>query len=398
MFERITFRQQNRINADSPLDIGILLESMLFYQKTTVISDSAGILKQLVKTFGLTDLNELLDRGILEIIYSETMTGIRTESAPNGLQLHDAIIFSSPQHTFPIEVRKICIEDAGKEGKGRRNAQRLSKKITVSNHDTSLAESARQLLLDNSFLNKSVPKLLLGWIPEAGDLGNIQFQTEKHEKGIIVSTNIDFRKANKFYHKRISPNHSSITPAYILSNIYDLETDLYYASRNLSEISSSNVTSKLIDLRLTHLANRCAKSNSDKDSFQNFVFCNQKTIREAYNHGTIGINEILKAIYNADKFKYWLGKHIIDSNLLNEYYREITKDSIIDKLPSKVIRWSVFTGAGVVGELLLAPGIGTVAGLSLSLLDEFFLDKLVKGWKPNQFVEEYLFGLIKEEA
>jgi len=398
MFERITFRQQNKNNADRPLDVGLLLESMLFYQKTTVISDHAAILKQLVNTFGFNDLNELLDRGILEIIYSETMTGIHTETAPSGSQFHNPTIFSSLRLTFPIVVREICIKEAGKEGKGKRNAQRLSRKITVSNHDPLLAESAMQLLLDNSFLKKSVPKLLLGWIPEAKDLRNIQFQTEKVEKGIVVSTNLDFSKVNEFYHRRISPNHSSITPAYVLANLYDIEKDLYYASRNLSEIASSNVTSKLIDLRLTHLANRCAKSNSDKDSFQNLIFCNQKTIRESYNQGNIDLKEILKAVYNADRFKDWLGKHAIDSNLLNEYCREVTKDSIIDKLPSKAIRWSVLTGAGVVGDLLFTPGIGTISGLSLSVLDGFFLDKLLKGWKPNQFVEEYLFGLIKEET
>lgn len=82
---------------------------------------------------------------------------------------------------------------------------------------------------------------------------------------------------------------------------------------------------------------------------------------------------------------------------MNEYCREVTKDSIIDKLPSKAIRWSVFTGAGAVGDLLLTPGIGTISGLVLSVLDGLFLDKLLKGWKPNQFVEEYLFGLINKE-
>jgi hypothetical protein len=397
MFERITFRQQNKSSKDSPLDIGLLLESMLFYKKTIIASHSV-ILKQLVKTFGFNELNELLDRGILEIIYAETTTAIRTETMSDGLELHDTFIISSPQHTFPIDVRKICIEETGKQGKGRRNAERLSRKITVSNHDGSLAESARQLLLDNSFLKKSVPKLLLGWIPEAKDLGDIQFQTEKVEKGIVVSTNLDFKKLNEIYHRRISPSYSSITPAHILSNLYDIEIDLYYASRNLSEIASSNITSKLIDLRITHLANRCSKSNSEKDSFQNLVFCNQKTIREAYNQGQIELKEILKAIYNADRFKDWLVKQSIDSNLLNEYCREVTKNSNIDKLSSKIIRWSLFTGAGLIGEVLLPTGLATGAGLSLSVLDGFFLDKLIKGWKPNQFVEEYLFGIIKEET
>ena len=162
-----------------------------------------------------------------------------------------------------------------------------------------------------------------------------------------------FNKANEFYHRKISPKHSSISSAYILANLFEVETALYVASRNLSEIASSNVTSKLIDLRLTYLASRCAKSSSDKDSFQNFVFSDQRTIREAYNQGEIELKDILKAVYNAEKFKDWLCKYSISSNLLNEYCREITKDSILDKLPSKTIRWSLFTGSGIIGDLIL---------------------------------------------
>jgi hypothetical protein len=395
MFERITFRTTDKKNSDKPIDVGLLLESMLFYKKTTVISNGPNILKQLIRVLGFEVLNELLERGILEIIYTETNTGIYTDTAANGSQVHDAIIFSSPQHTFPFEIRKACIEISGKEGKGRRNATRLSRRIRVANHEDTLASSARTLLLDNEFLSKAVPQLMREWVPEV-NLSGLVFRSEKSEKGIVVSTNLNFDLLNSFYHLRIPASHSSLSTAFILTNLYDIETDLYYASRNLSEISSSNVESKLIDLRLIHLAERCSKSTSEKDSFQELVFNGQKTVREAYNSGKIDLQAILRAIYGADKFKDWLNKQIIDAQLLKEYFREVTKDSVIDKLPSKSIRWSVFTGAGIIGDLLLTGGIGTAVGVSLSVLDGFFLDKLIKGWKPNQFVEGHLRKLIKE--
>src|SRR5574337_1239722 len=165
MFERITFRRQNKENTDRPIDVGLLLEALLFYQKTFVVAD-VGILCQLVKTFGFDLLNEILDRGILEIVYTETFTGIHTNSHPNNIAFYEPVIFSSPQHTFPIEIRKICIEYAGKDGKGRRNATRLEQKIKVINHDPSLSKSARELLLDNDFLAQSVPELLRMYVPE----------------------------------------------------------------------------------------------------------------------------------------------------------------------------------------------------------------------------------------
>ena len=397
MFERITFRRQNKENTDKPIDIGLLLEALLFYKKIFVVAD-AGILRQLIRTFDFDCLNEILDSGILEILYTETFTGIHTNSQPNGIDFHSTTIFSSPQHTFPIEIRKICTEHAGKEGKGRRNASRLEQKIRAVHHDRSLSESAKELLLDNNFLSISVPELLKAYVPEIGDCRGMIFKTDNSDKGIIVSTNIDFVKVNMLYHKRIPPSHSSVTPALILAHLYDLETDLYFSSRQLSEIATTPVATKLISTKLEHLARRCNNSNIQKDAFQDFVFKENKSIRDAYNNGKLDLKTVLKTVYEAERFKSWLAKQDIDSDLIKEYYKEITKNSPLDHLPGKSVRWSIFTGLGIASDALVGGGIGTLAGVSLSVLDAFVLDKLIKGWKPNQFVEENLEKLIKKNT
>jgi hypothetical protein len=331
-------------------------------------------------------------------LYTETNTGIFTNSEPNGIAFHSPTIFSSPQHTFPIEIRKICTEHAGKEGKGRRNARRLEQKIKVVHHDNSLSESAKELLLDNNFLSRSIQELLKVYVPEIDDSHGMIFKTENSDKGIVVSTNIDFAKVNKFYHKRIPPNHSSLSPALMLAHLYDVETDLYFSSRQLSEIATTPVSTKLISAKLEHLANRCNKSNIQKDAFQDFIFQENKSIRDAYNSGKLDLETILKTIYKADKFKDWLAKQDIDSDLIKQYYKEITKDSPLDHLPGKSVRWSIFTGLGIASDALIGSGVGTMAGVSLSLLDAFVLDKIIKGWKPNQFVEENLEKLIKKDT
>ncbi len=397
MFERITFRRQNKEDTNRPIDFGLLLEALLFYQKTFVVADT-GILRQLLKTFGFDLLNEIIDRGILEILYTETHTCIRTTSQPNGIELHSLDIVSSPQHTFPIELRKICIEHAGKEGKGRRSARRVEQKIKVINHEPSLSESAKELLLDNDFLSQSVPALLRVYVPEIGDTHGMLFKTENSKNGIVVSTNIDFQKVNMLYHKRIPPSHSSLSPALILAHLYDIETDLFYSSRQLSEIATTPLAAKLIAFKLGHLAKRCNKSDTQKDTFQDFVFKENKSIREAYNSGRITLETVMKAIYEADRFKGWLAKQDIDSDLIKEYYKEVTKNSSFDHLPGKSLRWSIFTGLGIASDMLIAGGLGTVAGVTLSLLDAFVLEKLIKGWRPNQFVEENLENLIKQNT
>lgn len=54
------------------------------------------------------------------------------------------------------------------------------------------------------------------------------------------------------------------------------------------------------------------------------------------------------------------------------------------------MRWSLFTGAGLLLDALYGGGLGTASGLALSAGDAFLLDKLVKGWKPNQFIDNTL--------
>lgn len=68
----------------------------------------------------------------------------------------------------------------------------------------------------------------------------------------------------------------------------------------------------------------------------------------------------------------------------------------LDKLPAKSVRWSLFTGAGIGLDALGAGGIGTTAGVALSALDSFVIDKILKGWKPHHFVEGDLKGFIKQ--
>ena len=133
MFKSITFFNQNRTDAYSPLDIGALVECMLFYGKTSIVANQ-GVLKQLLSYFGIERVIELINEDLIQIIYTENGVGIHT-STTNGIQYHDAIQYSSPQHTYEIEIKKICTEITEKSGKGRRIAKRIHDLIEVKNHE-----------------------------------------------------------------------------------------------------------------------------------------------------------------------------------------------------------------------------------------------------------------------
>jgi len=86
--------------------------------------------------------------------------------------------------------------------------------------------------------------------------------------------------------------------------------------------------------------------------------------------------------------KFW------EVHIVRAYYQETVKESWVEKLPGKSTRWSIFTGIGLGLDALGASGLGTAAGVAESAVDSFVLDKLIKGWKPHQFVEKDLKSLF----
>lgn len=394
MFQTITFRDQNMQIGSNPIDIGMLLECMLFYETTNVVATPA-ILKQLLFDIGIDNLTELTEEGILKIIYTESFAGIKTENESN-LEFHAPVIFSSLQHTFQDVIRKNCIELTGKEGKGRRAARRLEQHVEVIHHDDIVAQGAKEALLDQSYLKKAIPITIKRLLTLSEIPTDIEFQTEDTPKGIIVRSNIDYIKINQIYHQFVSPTHSSITPAFIFSNLFDVECDLYFSSNLLSEIATSPLRSDLILERLGYLVNRSQKSKGAISRFNEFVLNDTKTVREAINAKKVDINEMVEIIKKSRKFKDWLKKQSPTADLLKEYYKATTTDSFIDRLPGKTTRWFIFTGIGMAADAIATGGVGTAVGLTFSALDGFLLDKIIKGWKPSQFIEGDVKSLLKK--
>lgn len=82
MFEKITINTQNKNDGNNPIDIGCLVECMVFYGKTYVIANQ-GVLKQLIKYFGVGGLVELINLDALEVVYTEKILGVITGNYGN---------------------------------------------------------------------------------------------------------------------------------------------------------------------------------------------------------------------------------------------------------------------------------------------------------------------------
>lgn len=396
MFKAISFATQNKQSTQNPIDIGALVECMLFYENTTVVANQA-ILAQLIRYFGVERLLVLIQEELLNIVYTESIVGIFT-TTKNNIQYHDTIEFSSPQHTYQDELRKICVGVAGKTGKGRRLALKIQDKIQVTRHDHIILEGARKSILDQDYVKSAAGIVIKELVPEAADISGLSFQTDKTSKGIVVATNINFIALNELYHRRIPPEHSSITPALILSHLLTVEEELYFSSSRLSELASSQLSAKLAEKKIDYVLARSAKSRDALSHFTGFLFSDAKALREAVNSKRVDLDELISVLCKSKPFKKWIVGVKPDADLIKSYYDEVTRKTIVDKLPSKSVRWALFTGLGLTADAIATGGLGTLAAVALGALDTFYIDKLISGWKPNQFIEEDVKKLLNKST
>lgn len=386
MFEKISFATQDIYNVNEPIDIGHLVECLLFYGKTTVIANHS-ILRQLLKAFGVDNLITLIDEEILDIIYTESNVGVLARTI-NGVEHHDFGEISSEKFSKQEYIRTLCIDLTGKEGKGRRQARRIENKITASKHDHMILEGTRETILDSNYLNQAARLVLQNLVPEIGSTQDLIFEAERPDKEFIIKTNLDFGAINKLYHQRIPPSHSTITRATVLSHILNSEKEFYFSSALDAELATNPVTNQLGSLKINELLNKTTKSGQVLSNFLDFSLDSTKSIREAINSSQLLIDDIIPVILNSTEFKKWILGKEFDGNLIKEYHQEVIRETPFEKLPGKTTRWGVFTGLGFGADLIATGGIGTAIGVSLGVLDTFFLDKLLTGWKPNQYISD----------
>jgi hypothetical protein len=98
----------------------------------------------------------------------------------------------------------------------------------------------------------------------------------------------------------------------------------------------------------------------------------------------------MNVLPKAKQFHEWLQSQPPNRDVVKAYFQDVTRTTWIDKLPAKSARWILFTAAGVGADVLGAGGVGTAIGVGLGATDTFVLDKILKGWKPNQFVDNSL--------
>lgn len=398
MFERIEIRELKQGSTGS-LDLGFLVEAMLFYGQVEVVAHDNPI-KQLITSCGPEPLIELLERGYLKLSYTEDMAGIQTTDAGTSRERHVPVLFKimernntrhGPEHFVPTEVINII----GKQGRGRRVARRLMNLMMSRNIRDGILNEFVDDTRDTEYVYGCVTDLLRYYVPEYQLPKPMSFEFDELGQGWFqIQTNIDFQRVNHFYHLRVPPSHSTLTSSYFVSHLLNAREQLDGAAESNTELATSVAQSLVLGRRLERVIDARIQSEHQIQYFSDFVLNDGRAIREAVNSGARTMKEVIELLDRASKFKDWLRGKPDDVNLAKEYFREVTASTWVDKLPAKTTRFVLFSGIGLLLDALGAGGIGTAVGLTVGAGDTFLLDRLLRGWKPNQFIESSLSHFI----
>ncbi len=385
MFERIVIRQRSSASLGNPLDLGVLAEALIFYSDIRLVANHA-VLSALLRTETPDVLAELLEEGFLKLVYEADELLIMTENTATPAEVHEPVSGSIPMLDLEVLLPKVLYEVYGRSGKARRIANRLARNIEVFRYSSSLSDEAREELSDERYVKESIGALMRTYVPEYQ--GSTQFKTSRRGNKLAVFSDIRFPEANRFYHQRISASHSSLSPAYLLAHLLSVKADLHFAARYDSEIAIDDINALIIRQHLGQLFDRLETSQKSAAAFQEFVFDDSRAIAEVVRQGSRRLADLLPILPKAAKFKEWLRSEAPQRDVVKAYFQEVVAPTWIDKLPSKVMRWFLFTAAGLAA--------GTVPGLGLGVIDTFLLERLLKGWKPNQFIDDHLRKLIRQ--
>lgn len=414
MFESICIRH-NR-DTGSALDLGFLAEALLYYRTVHICGDRT-TLTFLARTLGPDILLELLQSKHLILDYWENLAVVMTRTDPGYGERHRFETADMP-HTHLQHVAPELFQDLlGKSGKGRRMANRLMSFVKPRLFSSDRAQQPPSELTDEQYTREAVADVLKGFVPEYALPSPFVFKIiqERLRPGVAppdprgfdsnpewpyfrIETNIDFAAANALLHRRVPATEISVSPAYLVAFVDGAKIDLLDASESSAETALSPIRSAVLKRRFAGILKRRSGSEANIEAFHEFALGGAPSVREAVNAGARNFCDVMRLLKSAETFKDWVQGHPEDADLRREYCRSISHVDWADMLPAKSIRWSIFAAANIAVGLATTPAAGIIGGLGLNVLDSLLLDKIIKGWRPNQFIEGELRAFVQGQS
>lgn len=391
MFDSIVLRSNG---SDGNITLGAIAEALLFYQNTRVVI-GGGTLVSLAKAGSIGDVVALVREGRLQAVHCEET--LATASNSHGASTaYDFGAFMMVGHGDDraknrTERIEIGLRQNGLDARiAKAHAQAFAAAVPLKslNKDDyvrgGITNAARGDLRDMSML-KGLLRAGLAAVPGGYDAGDtLHAEFIQSDLGYFLFTNIDFEGVNK-RRASMSPVAEPLTPAYLLNLIQESRADLHLAAFYGGDFVTTAENSALVRWRQAHLLNRADLNREARKQFSELVLADYPSIRDVIDNGERSFSEFRKLLDKAQKFKTWLAKSNPDQKLVSQYIESLKADTWADKAPVKAIRYLFSLGAGAADP---------TGGIASGAADTFLIDKLLKGWRPNHFVDDRLKSFL----
>jgi hypothetical protein len=250
-----------------------------------------------------------------------------------------------------------------------------------------IPDLAREDIADPQFIRQAALVILKNLVPSYAPPADFRFAIFNTGQGYAVDTNIDYSHLNGIYHQTVPATHSSLDSGFLLAHVVEARLGSYFAANYLAEIVTIPVYSDIMRLKHFEFLKRRNLNVEEIDVFHETILPDVPTIQEVINSKERSVSEFLRLLDRAERFRNWLLNVNSDVGLVRNYYQAATEKTWADKLPTKSVRFVVASGLGILADVVMPTGLGTVAGIVAGAADSLYLDRLIKGWRPNQFIE-----------
>jgi hypothetical protein len=388
MFDRLLFK--NEPDYGSLINVGALAESLLFYGHVELICNSA-TLEHLCRRIPPIVFLDLISSERITVYLLRDQLAVQTQQRDSKRPLHCLVKMSSHKPTFEESAERAidrCTAD-------NRVSRAIVKRLHPLGHETFDSRDAMSALLDHENTSRLVTAALTTLVPAGSLPASVEFALSRDGEGLVLATNLDLEELDRLYHLRVPITHSSINPAWLISLLQGAKESLHFAAMFRSQMANGRIEQSILSEELSLISQKLRADAAAKIQAFSNVAMQGHSVQEAINRDLVSFREFTKLLDRADKFKEWISTRPPGRDLLQEYYREVTAGTWIERLPGKTFRWLVFTGLGAAVDSQLGTGVAaTASAQGLSAFDTFLLDRLIGGWRPSQFVEAEIMPLV----
>ncbi|MBK9045932.1 MAG: hypothetical protein IPL74_04240 [Bacteroidetes bacterium] len=338
MFQRICVRQND---PTFKADIGFIAESLLYYKQVILIAGQQ-TLPTLLRHGDIGIIHDLLSSKLLGICVCEDMLGVGSQINETGRTEHVVTSFTSDLlKTEALFLRLFFGTQIGK-GYSRRAVQRILLFVETVLFNKEIGDMVREDLSEESYTKSAICDMIRYYSPEY-DITPNQFEYSYMPTGnenwfggktFYFDTNLDFEKINRAIAD--NPDGKKLSITQLMLNILETRGDMHLASQLDAEIATSAIHTSLMKLKFKEIYTKTTKSKDEIFQFNEFTLDNGNAIAETLNDGTRDFRDFIKVLEKAEKFKGWLDSIGEDKSIIKEYYKAVSSDTWIDKLPNKV--------------------------------------------------------------